>query len=137
MMVGQVSTHWGRLMRLYHTTTRSAGAEILSSGFRDTTGHYGFTGDDGAPLELTGVWFANRPLDVHEGAAGSPSNGDPVLVIAVEESEIAAYELSTMPELYREWCMPAEIANRHLLGVIYDPLDDDEVLWEDLEPRRH
>ena len=57
----------------------------------------------------------------------------------MEEADIATYELTTFPEAYREWCIPALLTTPHLLGVIYDPLDEaeDEEWWEDAEPTRH
>ncbi len=48
-------------MRYYHTT--DAAEAILRDGFRDSEGHYGF-----ATLTLCGVWLANSPVDVNEGA---------------------------------------------------------------------
>ena len=127
-------------MRVYHTTTKNAAAAILQGGWHDTTGHYGFvdyTAQERVPM--TGVWFANRPLGGDEGAAGWPVMGDPVLVIELEEADIATYELTTFPEAYREWCIPALLATPHLLGVVYDQLDEaeDEAWWEDAEPTRH
>ncbi len=50
-------------MRYYHTTD-AAGA-ILRDGFRDSEGHYGF-----ATLTLRGVWLADFPVDVNDGAVG-------------------------------------------------------------------
>jgi hypothetical protein len=122
-------------VRLYHTTDASAFEAILQPGFQDKTGSYGFVNDH-RPASLTGVWFANRPLGVSEGAADEPVLGAPVLVIDVDEEAVAAYELTTRSGTYREWCIPAELANHHLLGVIYDPLDDrvGEAWWEAIEP---
>lgn len=124
-------------MRLYHTTTANAAEAILHAGIQDETGSYGFWNKD-EPVSLTGVWFADRPLGVSEGAADDPVLGAPVLIIEVDEAAIAAFEMSTLPEVYREWCIPAELANRHLQGVIYDPLDGKlgEAWWEALKPTR-
>src|SRR5260370_6491278 len=124
-------------MRLYHTTTDRAAASILCGGFRDATDTYGFRDEHGRPVTLTGVWFANRPLGVNEGVTDDLAFGSPVLVIAVEETEIAAYELTTVPEAYREWCLPAALATTNLLGVIFEPpSSEEETWWEEMEPTR-
>ncbi|SRR5258707_4670736 len=106
-------------MRLYHTTTEEAAQAIVSGGFRDATGFYMLS------IELTGVWFADRPLGPDEGAAGSPELGAPVLVIELDEAEIADYEVIEEEKPYREWCIPAELANRSKVTVLHIDDDDD------------
>jgi hypothetical protein len=131
--------------RLYHTTTAAAAAAILREGFRDATGSYMFEG-----LQLTGVFFADEPVGINEGAGGSPELGDPVLVVDIPEAALAEYRIneelseSELAELaleigiskeklaehgplnsFREWCIPAAIVNRYgPPKVLYDPLEE-------------
>jgi hypothetical protein len=49
-------------MLVYHTTPKPYA--ILSRGFKDSTGKYGFE------ESVTGVWFANVPVGANEGAKG-------------------------------------------------------------------
>ena len=104
-------------MRLYHTTTRSAAAEILAGGFRDGEGTYGFIG-----LWLRGVWFADSPVDGNEGAKGWPSEGDPVLAVDIPEELLTDLEVIEDGKWYREWLVPADLANRHRPYLV-DPDD--------------
>jgi hypothetical protein len=60
---------------LYHATTGHAAAQILKSGFRDSTGTYMMD------RECTGVFVSDRPLDQNEGA-----KGDSVLQITLHAS---------------------------------------------------
>lgn len=90
-------------MQLYHTTTSEAAANIGCEGFRDGTGIYGAT------RERTGVWLANQPLSVNEGAKGFT-----LLVVELDlpDDEIACYELIEVGKPYREFCIPADMVNR-------------------------
>ncbi len=82
------------------------------------TGHDGFITRDGEAFPLTGVWFADGPVGVNEGAADDPSLGDPVLAIEIDEAAVEYYEICEDGKPYREWCIPAHLANAHLIGVI-------------------
>jgi hypothetical protein len=87
-------------MRLFHRTYRRNADAILRDGFRNATGNY-----------LTkhlykGVWFSNEILDENEGA-----NGDTVLSIDLPEEVIANYEWIEEGKPYREWLIPARVAN--------------------------
>jgi hypothetical protein len=58
---------------------------------------------------LGGVFIADSPLDVNEGAVG-----DEVLeVILPSEINIADRELIEEGKPYREWCVPAALRNEH------------------------
>ncbi len=127
----------GEIVKLYHTTTRGAAKAILRAGFRDGPSSYKVRNKQ-ETASLNGVWFADRPVGVREGAKDDPMLGAPVLVIDLDEAAIALYERSTYAEAPREWCIPAVLANGHLLGVIHEPLNDEpgEAWWDVLEPAR-
>lgn len=124
-------------MRLYHTTTTRAAKAILRAGFRDKSGSSGVQNEK-VFASYTGAWFANRPVGVREGAKGDPALGAPVLVIDLDEATIVTYEQNAVPEDHREWCIPAALANPHLLGVIHEPARSGlgKVWWEAMEPAR-
>jgi hypothetical protein len=98
-------------MLLYHTTF--AAEAILAEGFRDGAGSYGTN------QIFPGVWLANRPLDINEGA-----DGDTVLVLDIPEDVVTRFEWTVnaedIPEgwvtsalAYREFLVPAEVVNRY------------------------
>jgi hypothetical protein len=99
------------VMIVYHATTAEAAAQIMKSGFRDSTGTY-LTG-----REWAGVWVSDRPLGMDEGAKGH------VLLrvdLRVSEAEIAQYEWvqedfvvdgEIVSATYREWLAPADVLN--------------------------
>ncbi len=95
-------------MTLYHTTYEAKA--ILDQGFRDGKGTY-LTDD----CEFRGVWLADRPLDVNEGA-----DGDGILVLDIPEEVIAEYEWIEEGKRYREFLVPAEIVNRYGPPRIYE-----------------
>ena len=84
-------------MCYYHTT--DAAEAILRDGFRDSEGHYGF-----AILNMRGVWLADFPVDVNDGAVG-----DQVLAVDLPVP-LDDYELVTEGApagCPREWCVRA------------------------------
>jgi hypothetical protein len=88
---------------LYHRT-RSASAEaIQSGGFSDRTDYYM------TDTLHSGVWFSDRPLDEQEGASG-----EVLLSLRVPESAVAPYEWVEEGKPYREWLIPASLANAFL-----------------------
>ncbi len=95
-------------MILYHRTYEAKA--ILAQGFRDGKGTY--VTDD---REFQGVWLADHPLDVNEGA-----DGDGVLVLDIPEEVIAQYEWIEEGKRYREFLVPAEIVNRYGPPRIYE-----------------
>lgn len=58
--------------------------------------------------EWSGVWFSDRPLTSNEGAAG-----DTLLALQIPVSAIRDYEWVEERKSYREFLVPAEIANRY------------------------
>ncbi|HEV2460945.1 MAG TPA: hypothetical protein VGS80_21545 [Ktedonobacterales bacterium] len=126
-------------MRVYHTTTADAAAAILRAGFNGLTAFFGRYALGGEAIPFTGVWVADQPVGIGEGAAGDPTEGDPVLVIELDEPAIADFELIDEGKPYREWCIPAQLATAYLLGVISLPEADAEgsaAWWETAEPSR-
>jgi hypothetical protein len=102
-------------MIYYHTT--DAADAILRDGFRDRTASHGF-----ATFVLTGVWLADIPLDVNEGAKG----GQVLQVDLPDDVNLADFELiyEGIGMGYREWCVPAALINEHATVML---LNDDEV----------
>jgi len=87
-------------MVLYHCTP--AADAIIRGGFRDSTGCYMMS------VEITGVFFSNWPLDINEGA-----KGDTVLSLEIPEEKILDFEIVEDDKPYREWCIPADLANSY------------------------
>jgi hypothetical protein len=92
-------------VRLYHTT--DAAESILKAGFRDTEGAYLLW-----ETTLCGVFLANVPVDVNEGA-----KGDQLLTVDIPDSiDLSTFEIVEDGKPYREWCVPASILDEH--GVV-------------------
>jgi len=85
---------------VYHRTF--AAKQILAEGFRDAEGTY-LTAN-----VYRGVWVADSPLDINEGA-----NGDRLLSIDIPELVIADFEWIEEMKPYREWLVPAELLNQY------------------------
>ena len=92
-------------MRLYHTT--DAADSILTHGFRDGgegEGSYGFSG-----LTVQGVFLALAPADVNDGATG-----EQVLAVELPDGiDLDAYSIVEEGQPAWEWCVPADVINRH------------------------
>ena len=58
-----------------------------------------------------GVWLADRPLDENEGATG-----DAVLFVEIPDEVVAPFEW-VQDIGYREFLVPAEVANRYLIRM--------------------
>jgi hypothetical protein len=88
-------------VKIYHRTFHVAA--ILTRGFRDHAGTY-----------MTrsihkGVWFsAPSPLDLNEGA-----DGDVVLALDIPEDQLLRYEWIEEGKGYREFLIPAKLANQY------------------------
>ncbi len=96
-------------MRLFHTTSEEAATAILRDGFHDAAGSYGFVSWS-SPVCSSPI----RPWGFNEGAVDDPVVGAPVLVVEIPEEVIAEHEIieDAKPEgVYREWIVPAELAN--------------------------
>ena len=108
-------------MRLYHRTTTEAAKSVLATGFRDGTDTYM------TRREYSGVWLSDVPLDENEGAFG-----DVVLLVDIPltDGELAAYEWVEEQKPYREFLVPALVANRAGLTVLSDEeVEDASVRW--------
>lgn len=110
-------------MIFYHSTTEAAAQAILTEGFRDARGTYGFLPVDDPEFELVGVWVSEQPVDVNEGA-----KGDVVLSIDLDatESELADHEIEEMG--WCSWCLPAKLVNTGRIALVIDRTDLDDVL---------
>src|SRR5690348_15392786 len=102
-------------MILYHVTRTRTATAIRSRGFRDSRRHIGHT-DDGKPVSVSGVWFSDRPWV--EGANVEPDDvpeGYALLRIDVNGHHVRRFEVKNEGAPYREWCIPAAVANKHLI----------------------
>lgn len=92
---------------LYHTTERCNAERILRAGFVDATGDYMIG------RETSGVWFADRALDANDFGT---IHEDPVVILAElaldDLAAIAEFEWIEEGKAYREWQVPAVVANR-------------------------
>ena len=90
-------------MKLYHRT-HNADA-ILRDGVHDKEGSYGME-----DFTLRGVFVSDKPLGIQEGAGGNK-----LLEVTLPDDccDLSYYELVEEGKPYREWCIPAEIINRH------------------------
>jgi hypothetical protein len=100
-------------MRLYHSTSNYAVAQIMQDGFKD---------GDFAGI-ASGVFFSDRPLDAADGVA---SFAEAVIAIectltAVQLDEFEVIVEGRPPEAYREWLIPAELVNQMPRSVWSDP----------------
>jgi hypothetical protein len=92
-------------LRLYHRTTDDAARSILAGGFRDAARDYMFG------VIISGVWFADRPLDENSGTV---LGGEALLTLEIPDAVLEpfeVYELDSPGPGYREWLIPARIAN--------------------------
>jgi hypothetical protein len=90
-------------MKLYHVTSAASAAAIRSTGFRDLT------------HDFIGVWFSDRPL--WDGGYADPDclpDGWACLTVDVPDAVAAPYLLERDAP-YREWRIPAAVANQYRL----------------------
>jgi hypothetical protein len=104
-------------VRVYHRTDHAEA--ILRDGFRDTTGSYLTTEPH------TGVWFSGVPLDVDQGA-----DGEALLAVEMDENVFAAHEWVEDAKSYREALVPAEVANRYPVELVFGD-ESAEAEWSD------
>jgi hypothetical protein len=90
-------------MTFYHRT-HNADA-ILRDGFRDKEDSYMLE-----DFTLRGVFLSDKPLDGNEGAGG-----DQLLAVTLPDycCDFSYHELVEEGKPYREWCIAAEIVDRH------------------------
>lgn len=92
-------------MIVYHTT--DASTAIRAEGFKDGEKNYMTT------ETWRGVWVANTPVDINEGA-----KGDVVLALEIPIEIFNQYEWVEDEKTYRESLIPAEILNKYGLPKI-------------------
>jgi hypothetical protein len=97
---------------LFHRTTAEAALKICAEGFKDYTDTY-MTGQ-----EWTGVWLADRPLDVNEGAKG-PTLLKIKLDVPLDDLDFYEWKKDEKWE-YREWLLPASYVNLHMKAEIVE-----------------
>jgi hypothetical protein len=97
---------WARSesMIFYHVTKPGIADAILKTGFRDATGNYG------TDRLWSGVWLADRPLDIND----TDRSAEAVLEVSLNTTEaaLAEYEWVEEGKDYREWLIPAQIVNQ-------------------------
>lgn len=94
-------------MKLYHLTTSANAESIRAHGFRDSE-------RDG----VRGVWFSDVPL-WDGGPVDDVPDGWSIISINIADDLLAEFEVSIaadVPPTYREWCVPASVANREILA---------------------
>jgi hypothetical protein len=108
-------------MRLYHVTDRASAQAILDGGFNDTEVIH-----DNRELQI-GVWLADRCL-AGEDDVGQRLGPVPEVALEVElpADTAEAYERREDGKPYREFCVPAELVNRHEVVGVRD-LEDVEL----------
>jgi hypothetical protein len=97
----------GNEMKLFRCTSADKAREIMKAGFVDATGNY-----------LTdrvwkGVWLADRPLDVNDGAAG-----DTVVEVDLNltDEELDNWEWKGETKSFREFLISAELVNSRVVS---------------------
>ena len=97
-------------MILFHVTEDETAALILAAGFRDAERCIGHD-DEGNEVNLSGVWFSDRPL-WDGGYVESLPDGWACLSIEMADDDVESYSVDNGPECpYREWCIPALLVN--------------------------
>ena len=108
-------------MRLYHGTTLANAEQVARNGFQDVTSNFGlYSAASGEPVNTTGVFFSDLVLDENEGICS-----EAYFVLDIPNEHLASYEWMEEGKGYREWCIPAALANSFFSNrTIYS--------WEDV-----
>ena len=108
-------------MRLYHGTTLADAEQVARNGFQDVTSNFGlYSAASGEPVNTTGVFFSDLVLDENEGICS-----EAYLVLDIPDEHLTSYEWMEEGKGYREWCIPAALANSFFANrTIYS--------WEDV-----
>ena len=94
-------------MRLYHGTKLDNAEQVARRGFQDVTSNFGlYSASSGEPVNTTGVFFSDLVLDENEGICS-----EAYFVLDVPNEHLASYEWMEEGKGYREWCIPATLAN--------------------------
>jgi hypothetical protein len=83
----------------YHRTTAERAERIMKSGFDDESSNG----------RQSGVWLSDRPIS-------DTSDGDTLVKVYVDlsERELAPYKWVEEGQVYREWCVPADLINPNM-----------------------
>ncbi len=96
-------------MRLYHGTTLDDAEQVARNGFQDVTSKFGlFSAASNEPVNTTGVFFSDLVLDENEGICS-----EAYFVLEIPDEHLASYEWMEEGKGYREWCIPAALANSY------------------------
>ncbi len=108
-------------MRLYHGTTLANAEQVVRNGFQDVTSNFGlYSAASGEPVNTTGVFFSDLVLDENEGICS-----EAYFVLEIPNQHLSSYEWMEEGKGYREWCIPAALANSFFADrTIYS--------WEDV-----
>ena len=108
-------------MKLYHGTTLANAEQVVRKGFQDVTSNFGlYSAATNEPVNTTGVFFSDLVLDENEGVCS-----EAYLVLEIPSEHLASYEWIEEGKGYREWCIPAALANSFFTNrTIYS--------WEDV-----
>ncbi len=108
-------------MRLYHGTTLADAEQVARNGFQDVNSNFGlYSAASGEPVNTTGVFFSDLVLDENEGICS-----EAYFVLDIPNEDLASYEWMEEGKGYREWCIPAALANSFFANrTIYS--------WEDV-----
>ena len=94
-------------MRLYRGTTLANAQQVAENGFHDLTSNFGlYSGTTGEPVNTTGVFFSDLVLDENEGICS-----EAYFLLEIPDQHLASYEWVEEGKAYREWCIPAVLAN--------------------------
>ncbi len=112
-------------MRLYHGTTLANAEQVARNGFQDVTSNFGlYSAASGEPVNTTGVFFSDLVLDENEGICS-----EAYFVLDIPNEHLDSYEWMEEGKGYREWCIPAALANSFFANrTIYS--------WEDVPGSR-
>lgn len=99
-------------MKLFHVTKSESARQIRRSGFRDAKK---FLGVDvaGKAISVIGVWFSDQPW-LGGGHISDLPRGMQSIIITMPAAQLKKYEVKNADALYREWCIPASLANKFL-----------------------
>jgi hypothetical protein len=100
------------LMILFHRTPYAE--SILARGFEDRGGTFGTLN------WYEGVWLSDVPLDFNDGVTGD------LLTLEIPDDVIADDEWIEECKPFREWLVPAEMANRY---PVHRAVERDDYLW--------
>ncbi len=118
---------YGYVMKLYHISKYQQAKTIQSEGFVDPVGAYGVIAEEALwrPYALKGVFFYEHPKGYNAFSSGEQMA---VFVVDFPGDLIGRFEVleeeDEVREGYREWCIPADIANQYFIDRTIYSLED-------------